>query len=90
MTSSGEPANGSAASIGCSDPTRRPVYCVHRTVLGFYLITHPDHPGLAWSGFGWVQHCDGLPARDYRPLWFDSEDDADDYATEYALYPRRD
>jgi hypothetical protein len=48
------------------------------------------HPGLAWSGAAWVQHCEGQPAAGMPVLKFDSEDDADDYATENYLYPRRD
>lgn len=66
------------------------MYTIATTTSGRFLIRHPIHPGLAWSGASWVQHCDGQPATDLPVLTFDSEQAAEDYATENYLYPRRD
>jgi hypothetical protein len=57
---------------------------------GRYLITHPLHAGLAWSGQFWTQHSDGQPVGALPILTFESEEAADDYATENYLYPRFD
>ena len=70
--------------------SKEAVYSVQQGVFGRFIITHAEHPGLAWSGSAWVQHCDGLPAVGIQLCNFDSEEDADDYATEHYLYPRRD
>jgi hypothetical protein len=65
-------------------------YSVQLGTIGRYIITHPKHPGLAWSGSGWVQHSGGLPAAGIKVCNFETEDEADEYATEYFLYPRVD
>ena len=66
------------------------MYAVATTTAGRFIIRHPLHPGLAWSGEHWVQHCDGQPATALPVLTFESEDAADEYATENYLFPRRD
>jgi len=53
-----------------------------------FILTHPRHPGLAWDGDNWVRHTSGVPWPGFTLLVFDSEEAADDYATEHFLYPR--
>jgi len=66
------------------------MYSVAQNPFGRFYIRHPVHPGLAWSGAQWVQHSDGLPIGQFQICNFDTEDDADDYATNNYLFPRRD
>lgn len=67
------------------------MYSVARTRAGSFLIRHPKHPGLAWSdeAQGWVTHADAVNTQGWAVNTFDTEDEADDYATEHDLYPRR-
>ena len=68
------------------------MYSVRQARSGRFYITHPRHPGLAWShpGNGWVRHTDGEALDGLAVITFNCEQDADDYATENDLYPRRD
>lgn len=66
------------------------MYSVQRTAFDRWIIVHPIHNGLAWSGAHWVRHSEGLPTGGIQVCNFDTEQDADDYATENYLFPRRD
>lgn len=68
------------------------MYTVRPTDAGLFYIQHPRSPGLAWSHVagGWVQHSDAIGESGLDPIRFETEQDADDYATDNYLYPRRD
>lgn len=68
------------------------MYSVARLSCGRWIVRHPRHPGLAWSHAiaDWVQHADGESLTGFAVITFNNEQDADDYATESGLYPRRD
>lgn len=67
-------------------------YAVSRNAEGLYIITHPRHPGLAYSdeAGGWAPASIRLGQQRHRIITFESEAEADDYATENYLYPRVD
>ena len=66
------------------------MYSLKKTADGFWIITHPRHPGLAWSNEapGWVPRSTWNAGRQWEVSLFASEDEADEYATRYTLYPR--
>jgi hypothetical protein len=68
------------------------VYSITQTTQGRFLITHPRHPGLAWSELcgAWTPAGSSFADRAFPIVSFDNEQDADDYATDHGLYPRRD
>jgi hypothetical protein len=68
------------------------MYSVRQATNGRFYLQHPRHPGLAWSHAvaGWVRHTDGEALDTFAVITFNCEDDADEYATEQELYPRRD
>lgn len=68
------------------------MYTVRVTASGRFYIGHPQHPGLAFSheAGNWVPKGTSFDDRTWPPTTFDTEQQADDYATDYYLYPRRD
>ena len=68
------------------------MYTVRVTQDGSFYIGHPRHPGLAWSDAAGAWVTNGLSnyERTWPAILFDSEDAADEYATDWYLYPRID
>ena len=67
------------------------MYSVAATAQGQFYIQHPRQPGLAWSdeAQAWVPYALSGTPNAWIAATFDSEEAADDYATENYLYPRR-
>lgn len=67
-------------------------YKVRDAGEGWLYIGHPFHPGLVWSheGGGWVGVNVFARPRQWPPALFANEDELEDYATEFYLYPRID
>jgi hypothetical protein len=68
------------------------MYSVRATSEGLFYIRHPKHPGLAWSheAGAWVRHTDAHALDAFGVIRFETEEAADDFATDNYLYPKRD
>ncbi len=68
------------------------MYSVGTTPQGRYYLQHPRQPGLAWSeeANAWVPLALSGTPHAWVVAFFESEEAADDYATDNYLYPRRD
>jgi len=67
------------------------MYSVGHTAQGRFYLQHPRQPGLAWSddAQAWVPLALSGTPQAWDAVTFDSEEAADDFATENYLYPRR-
>lgn len=67
------------------------MYSVAQDETGRWYIAHPFTAGLAWSDEArcWVLRTVRLGYASFETIYFASEEEADDYATEQELYPRR-
>jgi len=68
------------------------VYSVRQLPDGRFYLAHPRQPGIAWSSEcdSWTTLSPFGSSLGFAVDTFDTEDAADEFATENWLYPRRD